>query len=304
VAAWGGFDLLRTDLTRADVIAKVSAWTATSPSSVTVDAWERAYRIEDGLKSFVSSSSARRASATLTAVWTAYYDVHAPAWVRMSLEERCRRAYDSFITMPQAGLARAREVDGTSSGTSSAFSEALYQGKHETVLGALLLEWLNRLEAVRLASEYALRGAAFTAPRPLAVGLLPPNFRGAVRALRRRGRLAPHLPLVLESFVFKWGGFRLPGAGEEALIGSELGVSASTVSDCLNILSRLFPPVAAPDWMRAVGGAEWLLLVRYPVQGLGVIHRDAVRPGWDAALAGTLSRRLREREAATRALLT
>ncbi len=302
VAAWGAFAVLRTDLTRVKVEAAVTAWLGATPSATTIDAWLRGFVVMDALVSQVSDSKARLASPTITAAWTAFHGVNAPTWMRMTLVQRSMTAYAAFGAAPHAGRARADEI-GAASGVDGkdVFRESWAGGKHPSIHALLLLEWLNRLEVVRLAVESSL-----LPPAPPRRGLIVPTppraFLDGVDALRTRPDIAPKLPMLLQSFIFRWGGFLIPGVGEEDAIGSDLGLSGTQVRDGLALLDTIFP-IGSASWMRATIGAEWLTLVPYPLQGIGVIHRDETKPGWDTTLNGTVRRAFREREGGARPYL-
>lgn len=293
VAKWGEFAILRTNLTGPDVTTAVSSWLGSTPPPSLVEAWVRGYAVMDGLIAIASDSKTRLASPTITASWTAFHGVNAPTWIRMTLDERSMTAYAAFAAMPHAGISRAREIDGTSVGDSPAFRDSWAFGKHPTIHAVLLLEWLNRVEVVRLAAESSL--VAPTESTGLVMGAPPRAFRDGVDALRRRPDLAPHLPTLLQAFIFRWGGILIPDTGEESDIGSGVGLTGDQVRDSLAMLDTMFP-MGSGGWLRPTLNAQWLTLVPYPVQGLGVMFRDAVRPGWDATLKSTLRRVLRERE--------
>jgi hypothetical protein len=301
VGTWGEFAVLRTDLTGPNVISAVSSWLGSSPPPRLVEAWLRGYTVMDGLIAIASDSKIRLASPTIMASWTAFHGVNAPTWIRMSLDERSMTAYAAFAAMPHAGAARAREIDGTSAGRSPAFRDSWAFGKHPTIHAVLLLEWLNRLEVVRLAAESSLVAAA-PVPKTGFIVVGPPRaFRDGVDALRHRPDLARHLPTLLQAFIFRWGGILIPDAGEEADIGLDLGLDADQVRDSIALLDTMFP--TSTSWLRTTLRAQWLTLVPYPMQGLGVIYRDSVKPGWDVSLNSTLRRALRERERVARGYL-
>ena len=213
VAAWGKFAILRTDLTRARVEAAVAAWLGSSPAPSTVDAWLSGYTVMDKLIALVSDSKMRLGSPTITAAWTAFHGVNAPTWRRMSLVQRSMTAYAAFSAAPHAGLARAEEIAAASGASSRVvFRESWAGGKHSTIHAVLLLEWLNRLEVLRLAAE-----ASLIPPTPRQKGLIVPEppraFLDTVAVLRNRPEIAPHLPTLLQAFVFRWGGFLIPDCG-------------------------------------------------------------------------------------------
>jgi hypothetical protein len=109
--------------------------------------------------------------------------------------------------------------------------------------------------------------------------------------------------MVLQAFIFRWGGFLVEDAGDEGALAAEFLLTASDLAACFDLLHRVFPPSMGSSWFRTVRGARWLILVPYPVQGLGVIYRDAVRPGWDSRFAPPDLRALRARQAAAAALM-
>jgi hypothetical protein len=256
----------------------------------------------DKLMAQVSEPKARLASPTITAAWTAFHGVNAPTWMRMSLLRRSMTAYAAFAAVPHAGRARADEI-ATATGTKAddVFRQSWAGGKHPTIHALLLLEWLNRLEVIRLAAESSLVPPA---PRPKGLIVMEPPraFLHGVDALRTRPDLAPHLPTLLQSFIFRWGGFLIPNTGEDDQIGADLGLGGAQVHAGLALLDTIFP-MATGSWLRPTIGAQWLTLVPYPLQGVGVIHRDDTRPGWDGSLNGTLKRALRERERVARTYL-
>ena len=302
VASWGSFAILRTDLTRARVEASVGSWLGSTPVSGTVDAWLSGYTIMDKLIALVSDSKARLASPTITAVWTAFHGVNGPTWMRMTLVQRSMTAYAAFAAAPHAGRARAEEIaTATGAAAMDVFRESWAGGKHPTIHAVLLLEWLNRLEVIRLAAESSLI-AATPRPKGFIVPEPPRAFRDAVDVLRTRPDLAPHLPTLLQAFIFRWGGWLILDSGEEDEIGSDLGLTGAQVRDGLALLDTLFP-MAAGTWLKPTIGAEWLTLVPYPLQGVGVIYRDEVKAGWGAPLNGTLRRALQERERVARGYL-
>jgi hypothetical protein len=295
VAKWGEFAILRSDLTRPKVEGAVAAWLGASPAAHTVDAWLRGYTIMDALIGLVRHSKARLASPTIAAAWTAFHGVNAPTWMRMTLVQRSMIAYAAFAAAPHAGRARADEIATTLGGTSGyyVFRESWAGGKHPDIHALLLLEWLNRLEVIRLAVESSMLPAPPT-PKAIVFAAAPPHaFLNCVEELRKRPTIAPSLPILLQSFIFRWGGFLLPG--EQHAIGSDLGLTGSQVKDGLALLDVLFPRGSSGPWMHATIGAEWLTLTPHPLQGAGAIYRDEITPGWDVGLNGTLARALGER---------
>jgi hypothetical protein len=290
VADWGDFTVCRTDLTRPTVEASVGAWLGSSPATKTVDAWLRGYTVMDALIALVSDSKARLASQTIRDAWTAFHGVNAPTWMRMSLVHRSMTAYAAFAVAPHAGRARADEIAATTGSDGyHVFRQSWAYGQHPDIHALLLLEWLNRLEVIRLAVESSLVPAAPRGRRLIVIE--PPRaFLHCVDELRTRPSLAPCLPMLLQSFIFRWGGFLFPG--EEDEIGADLGLTGLEVREGLGILDVLFPRGSAGSWMHRTLGADWLTLVPHPLQGVGAMHRDDVKPGWDTSIAGTPARAL------------
>jgi hypothetical protein len=94
--------------------------------------------------------------------------------------------------------------------------------------------------------------------------------------------------VLLQSFIFRWGGFLLPG--DEDRVGADLGLTGAEVKEGLALLDVLFPRGGGETWMHTTLGADWLTLVPHPLQGVGVIHRDEVTPGWNVGITGTPAR--------------
>lgn len=289
VASWGDFTVYRTDLARPTVEAAIGAWLGSTPSPTTIDAWLRGYTVMDALIPLVSDSKARIASPTIRDTWTAFHGVNAPTWMRMSLVQRSMTAYAAFAAAPHAGRARADEIAAATKSTGAdVFRESWAYGKHPDIHAVLLLEWLNRLEVIRLAVESSLVPAPPKSKGVVLAPAPPRAFTICVDELRKRSTIAPHLPVLLQSFIFRWGGFLLPG--EEGLIGADLGLTGIEVREGLALLDVLFPRGSAGSWMHTTLGADWLTLVPHPLQGVGAMHRDDVTPGWDSGMTGTPAR--------------
>jgi hypothetical protein len=289
VATWGSFAVCRTNLTRPNVEAAIAAWLGSSPATTTIDAWFRGYTVMDALIPLVSDSKARLASPTIRDAWTAFHGVNAPTWMRMGLVQRSMTAYAAFAAAPHAGRARADEIAAATKSTGAdVFRESWAYGKHPDIHALLLLEWLNRLEVIRLAVESSLVPAP---PKSTSVVFAPSPPRAFVQGvdeLRKQPAIAPYLPMLLQSFIFRWGGFLLPG--EETDIGTDLELTGAQVREGLALLDMLFPRGTAGSWMHSTLGADWLTLVPHPLQGVGVMHRDEINPSWSASITGTPAR--------------
>lgn len=297
VASWGGFAILRTNLSRPQVEAAVMGWLGSSPATATVDAWLRGYTVADTLVALIRSPERRKTSPTVASAWKAFHSVNAPTWMRMSPLERSMAAYTAFMSAPRAGRARAEEIAVSTGKTADqVFGESIACGKHPDIHALLLVEWLNRLEVIRLAVEASFL-PRLRRPNHLVFAPAPPlAFQKCVDELRERSSIAAHLSMLLQSFIFRWGGFTLPG--EEDDIGSDFGLTGVEVREALGLLDILFPRGRGESWMTSTIGAQWLTLVPYPLQGVGAMYRDEIKRGWDSGLDRRLAQALAERRKA------
>jgi hypothetical protein len=286
--------ILFANLTREQIIAKVAEWMGTVPPQRDVDAWERAYVVQDSLIAEVSSPTTQGKYPQVAAGWRRYVGVHTPSWTEAHGSGRNERAIGAYRSMPDAALAHSFEVDRASANAipaqtldeaiqvSPALADAIYRGRHPTILGVNMLEWLNRLEVLRIATDYSLQ-------RSLPATVVP-GFAGTVAAIPTDPRIGPLVPALFQALIFRWGGFlRIDGSDDKAA-GAEFGLDAGEYARIVGLTDSALSNPGIQSWWRIVEGIRWLSVVPFPVQGLGALYRDAIDIGWEASI-GSVARR-------------
>ena len=218
--------------------------------------WRYSFWLERKMQQVVSTSRKTLSANKAPDKLYGYQDLIRNGFLQArDVRERLATLYTAHFEHPYLSKSVAAELDGRGWNTDEPPSgehwiDALYHCKHPLVQTAMYLEHRSRLSILKGAVEYALLEKHGLLPperiikilgREVPADFLPISFHNAVKALKLVDKFE-RAPVLLQSFLWKWGGFFLTGqeADEKAALAEEVGITVAAVDDILAVYNTLF----------------------------------------------------------------
>ena len=283
-----GLDLIvHDDYSSLEASLKTFGLTSLTPNMLDHAEWRFSFWLERQMQKVVTNSRKFKKGDQGPAEVYAYQELIRNGFLQArNVRERLASMYQAHFDHPLLAKSVAAELDGGAwdthtppSGTH--WKDALYQCKHLLVHVAMYHEQRAKLAILKGAVEFALLKKHGALPQEttfkflgieVRADFLPSKFHDAVRQLESIDEFEK-VPVLWQSFLWKWGGFFLTDheAEEKSALADEVGMTTKAVDSAMCIYDSLFP--ISGGWFQEIQGTRILKLFPCQFRGLGVDYR-------------------------------
>lgn len=177
----------------------------------------------------------------------------------------------------------------------SSFKAALYDCKHWIVQAAMYYGHRARLGILKGAVEFALLQKYGVLPPERTIeflgiqmdaDFLPNSFHKTVKDMKSIDKFE-RIPILWQSFLWKWGGFFLVDKEDEekAALAEEVDMTVDSVDAAISLYRTLFPILGG--WFNEFQGTKILKLFPCPFRGIGAHYRSERMDDYQSETSGS-----------------
>ena len=251
---------------------------AAYPATLDHSSWRYLFWLERQMLKVVSTNRRTQQGLRGPEEIFAYQELIRSGFIQAhNVRERLGGLYQAHFEHPSLAKAVAAELGGRDWNSNNPpstlhWEQAMFHCRHPLVHAAMYYQHRARLDILKGAVEFALLRKHNALPPEgsfnflgfeIPIDILPTSFHSAVDQITGIEAFEK-IPLLWQSFLWKWGGFFLVDYEEEekAQLASEAGMSNEAANDAINLYDGLFP--TRNGWLRTFEGAKLLML--FPCQ--------------------------------------
>lgn len=250
--------------------------------------WRFSFWLERKMQHVVANSRKSQKSNKGPAAIYRYQELIRNGFLQArDVRERLSSLYEAHFNHRLLAKSVAAELDGKSwnsetPGDGQHWRGALYHCRHPLVQAAMYYGHRARLDILKGAVEFALldihdalppeRNIDFLGSK-ISADFLPSNFHTTVSALQNIDQFEK-IPILWQSFLWKWGGFFLTDREDEEklALAAEVNMGAQYVDSALKVYETLFP--LEGGWFYDANGTNIIKLFPCPFRGIGLRLRS------------------------------
>ena len=271
------------------------------PDSIDHEIWRFSSKMERQMQKVVTHSRRTEKDAEGPDKVYQYQELIKNGFLQaMDVRERLASLYSAHFDHQFLAKSVAAEMDSGNwdprhPAENRIFKDALYECKHWIVQAAMYYEHRARLGILKGAVEFALLQEYDVLPPERTIeflgiqmpaDFLPCGFHKTVEDMKFIENFE-RIPVLWQSFLWKWGGFFLVDREDEekAALAEEVGMTVDSVNAAMSLYMTLFP--IQEGWFNEIQGAKILKLFPCPFRGIGAHYRRKRMDDYQSATSGS-----------------